>query len=404
MLRRQLRGASLDHGIHHIYLAVCLQQGVFGAAWALAALLWRDVRSAAWLWVAFCALSASSLLLIISRDVLPPWLGVVGANLVLVLAFVAVWRGVERFFDRPASGREQAGMLLGMAAVLAWAGPGVEGNAVRVPLLTTVLTAIILRTMSRSHRAMRDEFGARVAWAVHAPPLVVAAVFLLRSLWALGHPPEGLNVDASLRSSVALGYAMLLACNAVHLAFGAMLLARLSRRLLHLSQRDALTGLLNRRAMAQVLDREWQRHRRYGSPLTLLMLDLDHFKAVNDQHGHEQGDQALLALAQVLTQTLRPSDTAARMGGEEFLVLLPGIDGGQGHGVADRLRQQLAAVPLGEPGRGFVVTASLGVAQAGAADHSWRDVLRRADRALYAAKAGGRNQVRRQDGASGEGG
>lgn len=162
-------------------------------------------------------------------------------------------------------------------------------------------------------------------------------------------------------------------------------------RLRRLATTDPLTGLSNRRHFFERGAQELRRAARYRRPLALLMLDIDHFKSVNDRYGHEAGDAVLRDLAERLRAGLRTSDLAGRIGGEEFAVLLPETTAEQAELLAERLRAAIAADPLG-PDLG--ITVSLGVALAVPASEETLDpVLRRADAALYRAKAGGRNQV-----------
>ena len=153
---------------------------------------------------------------------------------------------------------------------------------------------------------------------------------------------------------------------------------------------DALTGLPNRRAADETLKRMAAHAGRTLSPLAAVLLDLDHFKQVNDLHGHELGDQALAAIGQILTSTLRGSDFAARYGGEEFLVLLPNTNRQAAQDVAEKLRTAIqdADIPHITP-----LTASFGVAAIPDDANEAEQMIRKADRALYAAKAAGRNRV-----------
>jgi diguanylate cyclase (GGDEF)-like protein len=169
----------------------------------------------------------------------------------------------------------------------------------------------------------------------------------------------------------------------------------LVRRLAAEAREDALTGLLNRRGFTERLEVEVARAHRDGAGLALVMLDLDGFKAVNDREGHEMGDRVLARIGAILAATIRDGDVAARIGGEEFVLVLPREGAREAAVVAERVRA-LSAGPErrashGVPG-GASLTLSAGVAAA-SAPHDGADLLERADRALYAAKAAGRDRV-----------
>jgi diguanylate cyclase (GGDEF)-like protein len=164
------------------------------------------------------------------------------------------------------------------------------------------------------------------------------------------------------------------------------------------SSHDSLTGMLNRRAITDHVDAELARANRGSYPLSLILLDIDHFKAVNDQHGHLLGDHALIHIAQILTQTVRPFDWVGRWGGEEFLVVLSSTGLNDACMIAERLRAQIAANPLRRPDETELhLTVSIGIASTGLSLDSAGDpeqLFRYADDALYTAKRNGRNQIR----------
>jgi two-component system cell cycle response regulator len=168
-------------------------------------------------------------------------------------------------------------------------------------------------------------------------------------------------------------------------------------RLEQLAQTDPLTQILNRRALTERITAEMERALRYDSTMALLMIDLDHFKKVNDTYGHLVGDDVLRDVAQLLAETIRGSDIVARYGGEEFLVLLPETDDEGAEKFAERIREAVESHAFSnatdEPL--LRLTASVGVAVFPAARiESVEDLFARADAALYRAKADGRNRVR----------
>jgi diguanylate cyclase (GGDEF)-like protein len=168
-------------------------------------------------------------------------------------------------------------------------------------------------------------------------------------------------------------------------------LAEFERRLLIESMTDPLTGLLNRRGLAPRLTRAAARRRRFDEAYALLVVDVDHFKAVNDQHGHAAGDAVLVQLGGLLSGMARDVDAVARIGGEEFCLLLSQADEQGARLAADRLCQAVRAAAW--PQTQAALTVSVGVAVAGAPDEAAQDVLARADAALLHAKAAGRDCV-----------
>lgn len=183
-----------------------------------------------------------------------------------------------------------------------------------------------------------------------------------------------------------------LATAIVFASFGAWA-GGLMDRLRAAAMRDGLTGLFNRRFLREALPNLQAGSRRRGEPLCLLMLDLDHFKQVNDQYGHIVGDQTLRAVAEVLRTQSRRSDLVARFGGEEFAVVCPSTDGPTGLQVAERLRESIAGLGVDELGHGGTQTISIGVAVQTDQSFTPEQLIDRADLALYQAKHGGRNRA-----------
>jgi diguanylate cyclase (GGDEF)-like protein len=244
------------------------------------------------------------------------------------------------------------------------------------------------------HQHARDALHFRWPWLLSLPVLIAAFGYGQRGLRALIDPA---SVAASMTTHSALNVGSAFAYVVLALAFHAMLtvlvVARLLAQLHRLSHRDGLTGLLNRRAMQEALDEQMRRSRRNGEAFVLMMLDADHFKAINDQHGHAVGDLVLKHLSTLLHGGMREVDRLARFGGEEFLVLLPGLTLAEAHPVAERLRALVAGTPLTEAGASIPVSVSIGIAEWGGAHEDLSRLLVRADAALYQAKQHGRDRV-----------
>ncbi|MNR04763.1 Phytochrome-like protein cph2 [compost metagenome] len=169
---------------------------------------------------------------------------------------------------------------------------------------------------------------------------------------------------------------------------------RAEQELATLAATDSLTGLANRRCLDQSLQREWARAQRGTRPLSVLMVDVDHFKAFNERHGHQGGDEALRNVAQVISHCIRrPGDLAARYGGEEFVVILPETDQEGALNIAELIRASIEAqAPFADDQH--AITVSVGVStQKATPDSMLEALLCAADAALYQAKRNGRNQV-----------
>ena len=156
---------------------------------------------------------------------------------------------------------------------------------------------------------------------------------------------------------------------------------------------DGLTGIANRRHFNEQAETDWKRHRRYDRPLSVLMVDIDHFKSVNDDFGHAIGDQALMHVAALCSEGNRTTDITARLGGEEFGLLLPETSIEHAFLVAERLRLKIESSPVKAVGHSIHITASIGVATAHSGTESFQDLMKAADDALYDAKRSGRNRV-----------
>ena len=320
------------------------------------------------------------------RASLPVWLGVIVANLLLLSNLVFSWTGYARLFGvRRPWPWILAGYLAVTAAYLVLS-YGWDSYTARVLLFNALLCLISLACALLLWDQRR-----RVARSVLALPL---GVHLLQVV--LGLLRIGVTLHEGGVSQGQVFIVMLNSLGVMAMAFGYMSLhtGRLLDELEEQATTDALTGLLNRRGFDATLQREWRRHQRLGHGLSVLMIDIDHFKQINDQHGHAAGDQALCWLSQMLRQHVRPYDLLARLGGEEFCVVLPDVSPEKARATAERLCHAPLSFAPADGAPLLTMTVSIGLACSQTQPDAEPDaLLARADRALYQAKAAGRNRV-----------
>jgi diguanylate cyclase (GGDEF)-like protein len=268
------------------------------------------------------------------------------------------------------------------------------GGRARVAIISGTLGLLFVAMARLLHAHARERLQFRRPWLLALPLLCAAAGFWYRGLNAVLSSTAVSNETAAnvgLNVRAALAY-MVLAL-AFHATLVSLVVGRLLAELSHKARHDVLTGLLNRRAMEDAIGEQVQRGRRTGEALALLMLDIDHFKSINDRFGHPVGDLALQHVARILRSSVREIDHLARIGGEEFLVLMPATSLDTARPAAERLREQVAMHPLHWHGGSVDLSVSIGIAQSAGAHEETSRLLVRVDAALYQAKAQGRNRV-----------
>lgn len=365
-----------------VFLAIALQQLVFAGMWL--ALAWqRLARRASLVWSVTSLLIAMGISLIALRGQIHPWVSFVAANTLMLLAFLTLRHGVMRFVRRATNNRHLPWLVLAFAAVLT----ALErtGHYTLLAASCALLWgAILLHLAWLIARDLRIEFGPWLARVCALPLVGVALSFAPRAFV--------LSTDATVQTSPGGGLAgALVMCAtmlALNLSLVGLMVARIVLRLRHHSDHDPLTGLLNRRSMQTRMTSETTRVARYGGQFALLSIDIDHFKHVNDTRGHPAGDRVLCEVAATLRQLVRQVDSVARVGGEEFWVLLPATDAQGAMHMAQRMRMAVREGPQG-------VTVSIGVATApvAASQETVEALLHRLDDALYRAKREGRDRV-----------
>lgn len=335
------------------------------------------------LWAAAPLLWLLSTVLFSLRDRLPDMLGLVAANSLLLLGSMCYLQGTRRFFAQPTAWRPWLAWLAVTFAVMTVLTVVYPSYLLRVGFFTgsvfIVYGALLLFLM----RHGGGSFPVRLVQAV----LVLHLLVLVFRVYTLSLGLGG--SDVMDRNPIQTLYISAYTLTTLMLPIGGVLMAtdRLRNELEHLATHDPLLPVLNRRAFLQTFQHELARARRHGTGPALLMLDLDHFKAVNDTHGHQHGDAVLLHVVERVQASLRGTDVLARHGGEEFAVLLPETPLADAQVLAQRLHASLAQ------GHALDCTVSIGATGWRDADDTVDAMLLRADAALYRAKGAGRNQT-----------
>jgi diguanylate cyclase (GGDEF)-like protein len=371
------------------FLQVSVLQCVAAVVWALGAWFVREERAAMAHWSAYAGLSACTWWTLALYLQSPPLVAV----MIGMCAAVALRAGIRRFVRR-SPGWLLPTLLLGFVMLFGVLADDPAWRPLQAALNFAVLAALYLGMAVDLGRYARDQLQWRRPWLLSLPLLAGTFGFGSRALRALFWP-ESLWAEMSVHSALNVGSALsyIVLVLLMHATLMALVVARLVSQLQRLARRDVLTGLLNRRALHDLLEQQVRLRRRAADTFSVLMIDVDDFKVVNDRHGHETGDRALTHIAALMTQTLSAEDRIARFGGEEFVALLPGSNLERSLAEAERLRRCIDANPLAHGASPLSLSVSIGVAEWASAAEDPARLLLRADRALYRAKGLGRNRV-----------
>ncbi len=378
-----------------LLVAVILtQQLLFAAVWYGAARL-RIARYSAHHWGAATGLTAAAMLLISMRGSASVWLTFVLANVLLVASFIALRRGLQVFARMPPSDGEHLFVLGGVTVVMV-AAVATDADFVILVCVSLTLSWILLRIAWEVRHGLAEEFGSRTALWCAMPLAAISGIFLLRAVLGPLYFARGIfgpSISAAGVGNTGLMFVSMLFGLVINGTLLSVVFVRMVRRLQHQSDHDPLTGLLSRRPMQRLLEAEAARRSSPGRAFALLYIDIDRFKAINDQHGHAVGDVVLRRVAQALRGAARTGDAVARMGGEEFCIFLHGADEASAQRAAQRLLDTVRGLDHPEAGAQLKVTISIGLALAQAERESMDELMLRADRALYVAKQTGRDRV-----------
>ena len=316
--------------------------------------------------------------------------------MLIVAAFVLLQKGIDLYTGRILQWKDAGALLAGVLAIEFLRLLGDDTFSVRVALFTAVASWPLAVAGWRMGHWLHGH--RKVPWYVVLggvlPLVLTIGAFVVRLIMVLmGAKAQSVDYAQDSRFADVSALVFLVLLGAFNFSLAVLALGSLIDKLRALSAIDQLTGLANRRTMLHRLSQEHDRYRRSGHGYAIVMLDLDFFKKVNDTHGHHVGDQVLRGVARALEGCLRNTDTLARMGGEEFMLLMPMTDSDGALTQAQRICNTLANTPLSTDAGPLSITVSLGVAEPLPSDTDANATVIRADNALYQAKAAGRNRV-----------
>ncbi len=339
------------------------------------------------------ALAIIGLLLFASRGVLPDLLSIEAANALYLTTIGLMYAGFRRYFGKPVPRRR---LLAGGTATLLLVGVfhyGWDSLPLRAVAVSSYYACVCL-AISASVPATADRRLRYPFMFTRISALVLGIIHISRALFYAAESYSPLTfLDPALYNLVFFAFGTM-ALPALTLGAVMMANARMISETAYAADHDHLTGAPSRRAFHVFAERAHARARRHGEGLALLLVDVDHFKRINDTYGHAVGDEVLRELVRQTQETIRKIDYCARLGGEEFAVLLPEASPATARAVAERLRAALDRTLVRTPSSAPVAyTVSIGVAML-EPDETLDALTARADAALYAAKSAGRNTVR----------
>jgi len=377
--------------------ALAVQLLIYAVAWLALGLGYRLNRRVALCWSLAWFVSADAVLILYLSAAHISFNTDLIVNLLMTASFLLLQHGVDRFAgDRKADLTTVFYCCIGVLLVEGLRQLGTDWLVWRVGLLTLVLCWPLWQAawqMASWLNAQRNT-SKLVVGLVVSPLWLALLVLVLHMVLIAGGSASSqvrFNTDSEFDLSVTLLFLVLL--GGFNFSLATLLLGRLIHKLRTLSDTDQLTGLYNRRVMMRRLDNEHARYQRSGQRFAMMMLDIDHFKRINDSYGHGVGDQVLCGLAGVLQACTRQADTLARTGGEEFMLLMPLTDEAGSLAQAQRLCETVANTPLPTDAGALTITVSVGVALVMPQDQTDDRLVSRADAALYRAKEAGRNRV-----------
>ncbi|MEP6971550.1 MAG: GGDEF domain-containing protein [Betaproteobacteria bacterium] len=319
-----------------------------------------------------------------TRGIMPDLFAVALANLLIFSGVYLQYFGSQRFLGLAPRFWPRYGVIVGMAMLSTWFLVVDPQYRVRLMVSIIVMTWLFSFHAYLIHTLGGKSFAYRMAFVVLVCSVLSQALrFATAWLFPVG---TGILDNTPQNLIYVISYPFLMLLTAISLVL--MATDRVRAEFEHLASHDSLTNALSRRNLTSVCQQELERCHRHGRMMSLLLIDIDHFKSINDNFGHQAGDRALVQFVQAVTTLLRRADVIGRLGGEEFVVVLPETQIDVALVVAERIRSKVAE--MSSPKK---FTVSIGVTTNRPAGDTVDDLMARADRAMYQAKQAGRDQV-----------
>ena len=372
---------------------IILFTGISSLAWAMLAGPMAIAPQACWRYSAANALLMLGLVLNSLRDGSASYIAWFGADIVLLSGMVLLRLGTVFLFRLPLNFRPDLLIWLGAAATMLVVPPEIKSQAYLGAVFSIAASLLFARLAHTTYQGLLPSAGPRLSLLLVAPLILASLSFFARLVVILVlENPEDRFISIQTAEAVPMLWFYLVLTISINVLAIGNALSRLIQKIRLLADKDVLTGLWNRRSAEHSLMQLHHKWQRGGEGFAVVLLDLDHFKQINDNFGHQAGDAALRQAALLMKSTLRESDILCRFGGEEFLVILPGVSIKQAHQVAEKLRLCLASRALRWDDQDIPLSASFGFA-AISPGLNISQLLCAADQAMYQAKAQGRNRV-----------
>ena len=375
-----------------LFLFALFLAGVMSIAWILTGMVFKNSPKTAYHNASWNLLLGTWFFLYVQRGNIDMFFSYIVCDITLLLACFTLRRGIEHFNGvKKEDFRHLIFMLITLLfSISARYTPG--GTQIAVVATCFFSSVSLYIGANQAYSFMSRDFSIKHCLVILSPIYIMATLLFMRVVLTIILPEGHLDLRDASQFNTSFLAIMILAIIGFNGSTFGLVISRLISKIRHLTVEDSLTETFNRRHITDMANKEIKKMEKKGSEFSIIMLDIDHFKKVNDTYGHATGDAALVTCANLLKNSVRSTDYVGRLGGEEFCIMLPNTNLREAHLLAERIRMQLEHTSVIFEGKTIPITASFGVATL-TEKGEWSDLLNQADVAMYRAKKNGRNQV-----------